>query len=51
MDITVFHFTTIIFALLVLLNAHMVRKQGDKYRLALAVSVIFSLLSLIMTLF
>jgi hypothetical protein len=41
MNITTFPFIPVIFALLVLLNAYMVKKQGDRYLLPLIVFMLY----------
>jgi hypothetical protein len=41
MSITIYHFTTVISALMVLLSFYNVKKQGDRYLLSLFVFMLF----------
>ncbi|ETA67688.1 MAG: hypothetical protein PWQ75_1907 [Methanolobus sp.] len=48
MSITIYHFTTVISALMVLLSFYNVKKQGDRYLLSLFVFMLFFSFSLLM---
>lgn len=48
MSITIYHFTTVISALMVLLSFYNVKKQGDRHLLSLFVFMLFFSFSLLM---